>query len=180
MFIRIFQIFVLLSSIQVLIVPGALCSPFPAAQPSNPDGAAASPNPALEVRSNLEKRDSWDCKGSSNCGSVKAHACIYALNNFLFANKNTRSWDLVWGPIRHWRINDNLIFGNCLAMYTCGDSRDYESAARAGVATIGNLIAKGQTIYDEDLGKCKRCGSVWFWGSCRVTFNYCSNNCSGT
>ncbi|KAF3223021.1 hypothetical protein TWF106_000816 [Orbilia oligospora] len=174
------KIFILLSSIQIFMIPGVLCLPRSASQPSGPETAASSSNPALEVRGNLEKRDSWDCKGSSSCGMVKASACIEALEAFLRSNKNNRSWDKVWGPIRHWRSYNSYNTGKCLAMYTCGDSRDYESAARAGVATIGNLMAKGRSIYDEELGNCKRCGSVWFWGSCRVTFNYCHNNCAGT
>ncbi|KAF3182651.1 hypothetical protein TWF788_005965 [Orbilia oligospora] len=127
------KIFILLSSIQIFMIPGVLCLPRSASQPSGPETAASSSNPALEVRGNLEKRDSWDCKGSSSCGMVKASACIEALEAFLRSNKNNRSWDKVWGPIRHWRSYNSYNTGKCLAMYTCGDSRDYESAARAEI-----------------------------------------------
>ncbi|KAK6335882.1 hypothetical protein TWF730_003256 [Orbilia blumenaviensis] len=172
------QIFVVISSIQALIVPGASC--LPTAQPTDiepigPLAATESPNPAIEARSILQKRDSWDCKGSSSCGLVPQWACRSALSYFA-------TNEVFWGEKRAWVNYDSVGYGHCLAMWKCDNPADYVSAAQAGVSQGHNLRTKAFTIYhkkSEGGGGCTRCGSVWFWGSCRFTFNYCQNNCAG-
>ncbi|KAK6501271.1 hypothetical protein TWF481_009112 [Arthrobotrys musiformis] len=151
---------------------GALC--LPTGQPHALDIDApvetSTPNSALEVRATLEKRDSWDCKGSAMCSSVSQGACYGALSYF-------KTNEVYWTEKRAFVKYDSIANGHCLAMWTCGSVQDYVSAAQAGVSQGWFLVHKANSIYNE--GGCKKCGSVWFWGSCRFTFNYCSSNCSG-
>ncbi|KAF3310097.1 hypothetical protein TWF173_010107 [Orbilia oligospora] len=129
------QVFVLLSILQVFM-PGALC--LPTAQPSTDlQLGAESPNPALEVRTSLEKRDSWDCKGSSNCGGVSANACRRAFARFLVGPD-----EVFRRETRYSERYDGIGLHSCLAIYTCSNPADYVSAANAGVATGRNLWSK--------------------------------------
>ncbi|KAK6358005.1 hypothetical protein TWF730_007359 [Orbilia blumenaviensis] len=162
------KILLLVSLLQVL-VSGVLG--LPTAPKPNVHVETESTNSALEVRATLEKRDSWDCKGSGMCSTVPKDACIQALGAFKIDGK---TW---WSEKRSWVKYDAFTNGHCLAMWTCGNPADYISAGNAGVSYGYNLANKAMSIYNQ--GGCKRCGSVWFWGSCRFTFNYCSSNCDG-
>ncbi|KAF3169064.1 hypothetical protein EYR41_004180 [Orbilia oligospora] len=163
------QIFLLFSCLGAL-VPGALC--LPASHPSDIQlETAASPNAALEARSILEKRDSWDCKGSIRCSTMPQSACLVALNYF-------NNDDILWQEKRAWYTYDGFGY-SCLARYSCGNVQDYVSAAQAGVSRGRNLVAKARTIYKQDGGRCTRCGQVYFWGTCKFSFDYCATNCAG-
>ncbi|KAK6514704.1 hypothetical protein TWF281_004901 [Arthrobotrys megalospora] len=129
------QVLVLASFLQVLGAPGALC--LPTGQPTGLQIATESPNPALEVKATLEKRDSWDCKGSSNCIGVSAEACRRATDLFL-VNPN----EVIRSERRYAVAYDPLKLHHCLAMYTCANADDYQSAANAGVSTGNNLWFK--------------------------------------
>ncbi|KAF3289282.1 hypothetical protein TWF970_003062 [Orbilia oligospora] len=151
---------------------GTLCLPAPAPQPFDLQGETSSPNSALEARATLEKRDSWDCKGSGMCSTVPQETCLTALNAF-------KTNDIFWKEKRRWVKYDAFVNGHCLAMWTCSNPQDYVSAGNSGVSRGYSLVDKALSIYSKNGGNCKKCGSVWFWGSCRFTLNYCSGNCDG-
>ncbi|KAF3316752.1 hypothetical protein TWF173_001415 [Orbilia oligospora] len=122
-------------------------------------------NLALETRSQLERRDSWDCKGSGVCGiHINPESCLQALAKFNPAVTYR-------GQVRQFQDNGGARLGSCFVEYACGKKKDYISAAEYGVSTGQSIRERGKSIYS--LGGCKKCGTVWFWGSCRVTFNYC-------
>ncbi|KAK6508832.1 hypothetical protein TWF481_003600 [Arthrobotrys musiformis] len=124
----------------------------------------ANPNPALEARNALEKRDPFNCLGSGECNHVEQEACRRAAAMF---NDNT----MYYKETRFASSNTNTGWGKCLAMWTCSNKADY-AAGMSG----WNIKWGLERIYM--VGGCKNCGSYYFYASCRVTFNYCITKCA--
>ncbi|KAK6525973.1 hypothetical protein TWF281_011016 [Arthrobotrys megalospora] len=134
-----FNLFSILFSTLLLIVYAPGVRSAPTSQPTDLQIAAAkaaaiSPNSAIEARASLEKRDSWDCKGSASCGNVDQDSCLRAISNY--SPYITYVWEARY--IGRNANND----GYCLAMWTCGNQADYDSAAAWG-------ISNGQKLRDK-------------------------------
>ncbi|KAF3275209.1 hypothetical protein TWF970_006931 [Orbilia oligospora] len=107
-----------LISLSLTLLPGTLCVPTP----------LENTTPA-----NLQKRDSWNWNGSGNCNFIDATACLAALYKFvptLIYTKETKFSVL------------NAITASCLAMWTCGNSADYASAAQWGISKGSVIVTK--------------------------------------
>ncbi|KAF3142666.1 hypothetical protein TWF569_007522 [Orbilia oligospora] len=87
---------------------------------------------------NLQKRDSWNCNGSGNCNFVDATACLAALYKFIPT--------LIYTKETRFSV-PNAITGSCLAMWTCGNSADYASAAQWGISKGSVIVTKYGRIY---------------------------------
>ncbi|KAF3919711.1 hypothetical protein ABW20_dc0106681 [Dactylellina cionopaga] len=122
-------------------------------------------NTALETgvspRSLLMKRETINCKGSSLCGTLSGSVCRRAAEEG-FADSVT-----YYSEVRRIVIQNDLIKSYCLAMWHCENPDDYKWGMSG--AEIKQRFRNLKTV-----SNCEKCGTNWFWGSCRVTFNYCS------
>ncbi|KAK6535400.1 hypothetical protein TWF694_001861 [Orbilia ellipsospora] len=113
--------------------------------------------------SRLVKRETNDCKGSALCPFVNKKSCLKAMED---GYSDTVTY---YSETRRTLKNYYVPFmdGYCLAMFTCENPDDYKWGK-----TGAELKQQFRNIYS--VGGCTKCGSDWWWGSCRVTFNYCS------
>ncbi|EPS40949.1 hypothetical protein H072_5157 [Dactylellina haptotyla CBS 200.50] len=135
--------------------------------------AVASPAPSavavLETSpsSPLMKRETIDCKGSSLCHFLNGDHCRQAFEEG-FADSVT-----YYSEVRRVVIQFDLFKTYCLAMFTCENPDDY-----AWGKTGAELKERFRNL--KTVSNCEKCGTNWFWGSCRVTLNYCSGKGCGT
>ncbi|KAF3933343.1 hypothetical protein ABW19_dt0203137 [Dactylella cylindrospora] len=121
----------------------------------------------LEGRSTLERRETIDCKGSGMCKAVVGEWCQKAAQEG-FVDSVT-----YWSETRRVVVVHPITQSYCLAMYKCENPDDYKWGMSGA-----EIRQKFRNIYD--VGGCKKCGTAWFWGSCRVTLNYCQGGGCGT
>ncbi|KAI3558673.1 hypothetical protein CABS01_07360 [Colletotrichum abscissum] len=110
----------------------------------------------------LDKRDSYDCKGSSLCSSLKVAACDDAVNNKLIRNN-----DVNYGAPGSGRPKTGAC-SNIFGGYGCG----VFIQGKSGCARTGN-----QMWYDyQDIraNGCRVCGSKHWGDGCLTTINYVS------
>ncbi|KAK6336481.1 hypothetical protein TWF696_002031 [Orbilia brochopaga] len=112
---------------------------------------------------NLYKRDTIDCKGSGLCGFLNGNHCRKAAQEG-FADSVT-----YFSETRRIVIQNDLFRTFCLAMYKCENPDDYQYGMPGS-----EIRQRFRNI--KDLGGCEKCGTNWYFGSCRVTFNYCSGS----
>ncbi|KAF6838782.1 hypothetical protein CPLU01_02315 [Colletotrichum plurivorum] len=110
----------------------------------------------------LEKRDSYDCKGSSMCSSLQVRACDDAVNNKLIRND-----DVNYGAPGSGRSRTGAC-SNIFGGYGCG----VFIQGKSHCARTGN-----QMWWDyQDIRKnnCRVCGSKHWGDGCLTTINYVS------
>ncbi|KAK6337075.1 hypothetical protein TWF718_009861 [Orbilia javanica] len=125
-----------------LFTSGTLSLPTP--EPIDLQDTSA--NLALDARSQLEKRDSWDCKGSGVCGiHINPESCLQALSK-INPDVTYRS------SFRQFHDNGGPRLGSCFVEYACGKQKDYISAAEYGVSKGWSLRESTANFVDVGAG----------------------------
>ncbi|KZL86276.1 hypothetical protein CI238_09148 [Colletotrichum incanum] len=110
----------------------------------------------------LDKRDSYDCKGSSMCSSLKVAACDDAVNNKLIRND-----DVNYGAPGSGRSRTGAC-SNIFGGYGCG----IFIQGKSGCARTGNQM--WWDYQDIRNNNCRVCGSKHWGDGCLTTINYVS------